>query len=33
MYGQGQTNIAHSLTIIGVHLECALQTEMVVELE
>ena len=25
--------MAHSLTIIGVHLECAIQAEMVVELE
>ena len=25
--------MAHSLTTIGVHLECAIQTEMVVELE
>ena len=25
--------MAHSLTIIGLHLECAIQAEMVVELE
>ena len=25
--------MAHSLTTIGVHLECAIQAEMVVELE
>ena len=31
-YGQGQTNMAHSLTN-GVHLERAIQAEMVVELE
>ena len=31
-YGQGQTKMAHSLTTIGLHLECAIQTEMVVEL-
>ena len=29
---QGQTKMAHSLTT-GLHLECAIQAEMVVELE
>ena len=28
-----QTKMAHSLTTIGVHIECAIQAEMVVELE
>ena len=27
-YGRGQTKMAHSLTTIGVHLECAIQTEL-----
>ena len=29
--GLGQTKMAHSLTTIGRHLECAIQTELVVE--
>ena len=34
LYGQGQTKMAHqSLVTIGLHLECASQTELVVELE
>ena len=31
IYGLGQTNSGHSLTTIGRHLECAIQTELVVE--
>ena len=33
LYEQGQTKMAHSLTTIGLHLECAIQAEIVVELE